>query len=147
MKESDITDEVIRLSKEIAKYWRMNPDKGSFVRIVTDEGEDRTHLVECAAYDKKEINDCFWLENGTDIEINDRWVIWFPIPSISDCLEKLRELVSGTHVVFVEYPKEGDCSVTFYCPDADMDEYIYLAKTPHEALLSALLEVLKEREK
>jgi len=89
MKQSDITPEAIRLSKEIAKYWRMEIYEGCWF---WDAEVGYLFMVH-------EVFDSTWVDDE------------YPIPSISDCLEKL-----------------GNC--------ADI-------KVVHEALLSALLEVVK----
>lgn len=114
MRESDITPEVIELAKEIAEIWRMEIYVGCWI-IHKDGGIP--HLVSTGVQ---------FYENEHQISI----------PSISDCLEKLREL-----------DIEPDISI-----DANGNTYLkyddplkmYLYDSCHEALLSALLEVLKK---
>ena len=75
MKEKDITPEVIKLSKEIAELYRMEIYKGCWVGWSSDDGLDLvTTELGVAFLNKSEKR------------------LWFPIPLISDCLEKLREL-------------------------------------------------------
>lgn len=72
MKKSDITKEVIRLSKEIAEVWRMEIYKGCW--IITPK-----RLLYLVTND----HELDWMSKEGYIHT--------PIPDIADCLRKLRE--------------------------------------------------------
>ena len=111
MKESDITPEVIKLSKEITRFWMMVSYEGGWVYYPA--------LKKLMLYKTYQ----------------GRVETWFPIPSISDCLEKLREKYKLLPQNWKDDLDEGFYNVLNY--------YISISKF-HEWLLSALLEVLKK---
>ena len=79
MNQQQITDEVKRLAKKIAEYWRMKPYRGCWIKT-PDElllFEPRDMFLDGVA---------LRFTNGNYSKD------WFPIFSIGDCLEKLLEL-------------------------------------------------------
>jgi hypothetical protein len=139
MKESEITPEIIQLSKEVAEYWRMEIEPGHWV------------YLECPDTDT-----VLWLVGATDIfkerelELESHGTrecaYIMPeeatlIPSISDCLEKLEGLF-GIIQIAINYPKKGGAVIVF---DDDCEGmHGFFGDTLHEALLSTLLEILKQ---
>ena len=129
MKKSDITEEVIRLSKEIAGYWRMEIYEGCWI-IAFDE-LIRFHPVHM----RLDGIGLKFLNGACDRN-------WFPIPSISDCLAKLKEM--GYMLKIKSYAKEW--LVELYEMDEN-EQVIYLdigRDSLHLALLSALLDVVQD---
>lgn len=128
MKRSDITPEIIRLSKEIAKYWRMEIYEGCWVRVA-----NKTRMV-------IGVQDEFYYTQDSFNWGHPQWTIkaGFPIPSISDCLEKLMELGIDSYEWVAL--KNGRWEVFTYENDVCVHRK---ASSFHEALLSALLEVLR----
>ena len=132
MNQQQITDEVKRLAKEIAKYWRMEIYKGCWVKI----GGKIQLVSNCN--NNYFYTGCNYVKN----QWTNRKGSGIPIPSISDCLEKLRELklryifhAWGLDKILVSLiDDEKGCVIV------DQVE----APTLHEALLSALLEVVKK---
>jgi len=136
MKESDITTPVIDKCKQLAEHWRMEIYEGCWVSVEhmgsTLEliiGSDKPRA------DGKDNRDLF--SGGNCI----------PIPTFSDCLDKLRELGCPLEIKPIKVQK-WKWRLTWGEP--------YKIKKPwggitnckdisalHEALLSALLEVLK----
>ena len=123
MKQSDITPEIIALSRKIAEYWRMEIYKGCW-------------------YCDIDIL-CLWHENY-EPDFPDEV---FPIPSISDCLEKLRALnlrvyISGLHY---KYPVNDEkwYSVSIHRLPYGEEIVFICIENFHEALLQALLAVLE----
>ena len=112
MREKDITPEVIRLSKAIAELWRMKIYVGCWVITLRE-----------VVYLIKSESEIEWIEEDHG---------GIPIPSISDCLEKLKELDSEwrTHQLVAVF-------------DGLLTYDIMTIQIFHEALLSALLEVLR----
>jgi len=122
MKKSDITQPIIDKCKQLAEHWRMEIYVGCW--IVTNFG---TKLI---------------IKHPTEIPHFRNRGDFTPIPSIWDCLEKLREL-GFKAIIHFDYP--GD--------EPMVDAFWFRAIPPllkshkkspsfHEALLSALLEVL-----
>ena len=135
MKESDITQPVIEKCKEIAKHWRMEIYVGCWIcliQIKRGKKKFNPELVDGKIFwIDKDTRQLYW---GSFGEIHKKEYI--PIPSISDCLEKLREL-----------EVEPDISIdangsTYLQYDDPLKMYLY--DSCHEALLSALLEVVKK---
>lgn len=152
MKESDITPEVIKLSKEIAKLWKLEIYRGCWYHNSRDgklhcwggsfsipSEELEFNLQEMLPKDKPE-----------PLRIT-------PIPSISDCVEKLRKLGWFIWQIWErgKEPKELSDWVIQITKAIESGEYVFgyrmkehckliEASTLHKALLSALLEVLKK---
>ena len=120
MKESDITPKVIELAKEIVKYWRMEIYEGCWITRAEASGHETT-LITARKLDEIE-------HYGFGAYIN---VGFFPVPSISDCLEKLREL--GWHTDYQPIPSY---LATTLIGQKNIQEL-------HEYLLYVLLKVLK----
>lgn len=144
MKQSDITPEVIRLSKELAEHWRMEIYEGCW--IARGMGRDLSGEYYYKAYQVT-----WLLHKGFQIidtvhGLQEAPIKYIPIPSISDCLKKLRE--------FSDYWRkleevEGNTEVThlvthFLCGYGFTKTQLALQEL-HKDLLSALLEVLKEQ--
>ncbi len=125
MKESDITQPVIDKCKQIAEYWRMEIYEGCW--IVLWNGQIK--LIDCES--KEDLDE----DGYSDKDLT-------PIPSISDCLEKLDEL---GWVVWVGNADDSEVKSPWVCHIYKIDEYKEenYGDNPLEALLSALLEVLK----
>ena len=133
MNQQQITDEVKRLAKEIAKYWRMEIYKGCWVKI----GGKIQLVSNCN--NNYFYTGCNYVKN----QWTNRKGSGIPIPDIGDCLEKLRELGgwwniivdinSGKEVFEWGNKKQGLGSI----PYKDDSDFYFL-------LLSALLAVLKE---
>jgi hypothetical protein len=125
MKKSDITQPVIDKCKQIAEYWRMEIYEGCWYVDI-----DLVRL-----WQLKEIP-------SFPSEV-------FSIPSISDCLEKLREgRWIAFHVYWGIFAKKFVVEIQHYPPTGTTSMIIkkhqHTSESLHEALLSALLEVLKE---
>ena len=123
MNKKHITPEIIKLSKEIAKYWRMEIYEGCWVlqgglvKLVYQKlGQFTRVIIECEKRDVLEGN-------------------LIPIPSISDCLEKLSGITTS-----IEKELLGLVTNLWRGYHTNIIEF-------HETLLSALLEVLKNGEK
>ena len=113
MKQSDITSEIIALSRKIAEYWRMEIYKGCW-------------------YCDIDIL-CLWHENY-EPDFPDEV---FPIPSISDCLEKLGQLGVGD----IELIQDVDKWTVYFFPKTATHATAMMGNSLHEALLQALLAV------
>lgn len=133
MKESDITSEIIVKAKEIVKYWRMEIYEGCWV-----VNQSKTWREVSSIKKEAVIRDEGAVLIYTKSQIRN-YELAVPIPSISDCLEKLRELEVGValqdHLFLMYAVGTWDSETSKFKPTAD-------ASTPLEALLSALLEVL-----
>ena len=110
MKESDITQPVIDKCKQISEHWRMEIYVGCWI---------------ICSYLKMDV---VVLHHGVSIYKGEL----IPIPSISDCLEKLRELRALS-----AFGGGATKAITAF-----LMGQITITKL-HESLLSALLEVLK----
>ena len=144
MKQSDITPGVIELSKELAEHWRMEIYRGCWI-ICKDT--NRPYLIEVVEeWENKDIS--YDLSEGDGIttepissfkEHIDEFFI--PIPSISDCLDKLRELGFKVRISEIRSDRPHVCKLY------DLDGFsvaTFTRNSTHEALLSALLEVVKK---
>ena len=85
MQEKDITTPIIDKCKELAKHWRMEIYEGCWVHL--EEWEEKIFLVTEVNGEDIEVSGFHWISTRGFFSGED-----FPIPSISDCLEKLREL-------------------------------------------------------
>jgi len=122
MKKQDITPKIINLAKRIAKYWRMEIYEGCWLFDVQNQ---RLTLAQISSQaDAKELG-------------------FIPIPSISDCLKKLREL--ELRYIFHKYNLRK-VSVSIIDNKARTILFQSRKNFPilHEALLNALLNVLKK---
>ena len=134
MKKQSITKEVIRLARKIAEYWRMEIYEGCWV-LRRGEVPDNPVLV-----DKEIIN----LLNDVGYGDEDITII----PSISDCEQKLVEL-GYEFMNLMRRPFKDPWMVKVWdaeSHDLDADtikRWDNKGETLHEALLSTLLEVLK----
>ena len=123
MKESQITPRVIKLSKEIAGHWRMEAYEGCWLFYVQNQQLTLAQISTQA--DVKELG-------------------FIPIPSISDCLEKLRELKWCIEISWIMEPR---VRLDYVQPKEESKTIKTTGDTLHEALLSALLEVLRKEKK
>ncbi len=123
MKESDITQPVIDKCKQITELWRMEIYKGCWVEINTN-----VYLVNRAESKIYQTGNTIW--NKKD---------GIPIPSISDCLEKLQE----RQEIMPEYynKKHFDRSLLNIFKNYIKGEFT--VEKVHYWLLTALLEVLR----
>lgn len=116
MKRSDITPKIIELSKEIAKYWKMEIYEGCWIYVAHE-----MFLIKIPSI------------------IKERNWNFIPIPSIADCLRKLRKLEQeGT----IQKGKTKHDEATN--PLLDYILGMTSLTELHEVLLFALLEVLKK---
>ena len=136
MNKKHITPEIIELSKKIAEYWRMEIYKG------------------CWVINKKGVYGVVILSQGDAVAVHAeadyvRYEEWnlkkkvTPIPSISDCLEKLRErpgFMSG-------YYKKKDFDNSLLNIFKNYIKGRFIVEEVHYWLLSALLRVLEKGEK
>ena len=131
MNKKHIMPEIIELSKELANYWRMPIYEGCWVCVIqVKKGGEK--------FNRKLIDGkTFWIDKDTrqlycwslgKIHEND----YFPIPSISDCISKLIELDPEWRTAAIVANFHG-----VLMGNIPLDEW-------HLALLSVLLEVLKE---
>jgi hypothetical protein len=133
MKAGGITPKIIDLSMEIAEKWRMEIYKGCWILrkfhrfSMNRQGETIEETWKpILIFDKQ-------YERDTDI----------PIPSLSDALEKIRQLVPGELLVDLQIPHTGKHALCLYALEEDHAEKVNLGNTSYEAVLTALLEVLK----
>lgn len=157
MKESDITPEIIAKAKEIAEHWRMEIYEGCYFAVESSkkddwEGIDAKIFTPPEIYMTKNIgggryygyaspeNGCgsVFSEDPHDYCLPDKW---FPIPSISDCLEKLREFAEENIQIFIDASLIWFVTINAFSKKSKVTE----SKNLHEALLTALLSVLKEQ--
>jgi len=126
MKEQDITPKVIELAKEIARHWRMEIYRGCWI-LTPDEFllfEPRDMFLDGVA---------LRFTNGNYSKE------WFSVPSISDCLEKLREHANENITIFIDTSMIWFVTLDMHTQKKKTNQ----SKSLHEALLFALLEVLK----
>ena len=142
MKQSDITPEIIALSKRIAEKWRMGVHKGSWWQRTAENYPDELILIP----------DEGSAELFNDISKHERLHHHgFPIPSISDCLEKLMEFNFNAYDWSSRICKKRKLSLTIFrdnfyeCDDGELVNHFleFEGTTLHEALLEALLTVLE----
>ena len=134
MKQSDITPESIKLSKQIAEFWRMEIYEGCWVSKKVRKLVTKDEKIIC-----KEI----WktrLYNGRTTIIKEGEC--FPIPSISDVLTRLQEL---DYILSIWQRGDKMFAVTASRPmgmgRSKTSESLYVA------LLQSLLSVLKGKTK
>jgi len=135
MKKQSITKEVIRLARKIAEYWRMEIYEGCWVYIRKKLRIIRNVYLDLGYY-----------FTGRD----EQWTIksGLPIPTISDCEQKLVEL-GYEFMNLMRRPFKDPWMVKVWdaeSHDLDADtikRWDNKGETLHEALLSTLLEVLK----
>ena len=136
------TKEEISLCKQVAEKYRRVVEEGDYLSFI-----DKTWLVYHTTGP--------WIsvisrgaKHAISTNLDDKNE-WFPLWTISDCLEFLRDKVSGAHLVTLEVSsKEGNdkCACCIFDPSAcDQKEYIFLGKTPLEACLKAVLALLWEK--
>ena len=116
MRKEEITQEIIEKAKELAEYWRMEIYEGCWVYDKLD------NVLDLVFGGRK-----YWFDRGFL-----KTETFIPIPSISDCLEKLRELKPKSPVrmkvsiAVLEYLMNKTTFAKFY-----------------KTTISAILEVLK----
>ena len=146
MKESDITERIKELAREIAKYWRMEIYVGTWVCYVDVNGGRIIDIAVSVVPDEKDSDGvAFWVNNGYS---NDEMDGYFGIPSIEDCLEKLRGLGAIFRLSYQKDLMKKNMEITDYFDGEHTVKEIFFRgywflNNPHEALLSALLEVVK----
>lgn len=140
MNPSSISPKIIELSKEIAKCWKMEMYEGCW--IYDDKNDELFMTVGKYMIDKRiEYDNKFQKPNHITFgDPSSKMRDCIPIPSISDALEKLREL--GWDIKIKHYQINSEWQVLVYLSNIIKSKDAY-APTEHEALLSALLEVLK----
>ncbi len=129
MKKPDITQPVIDKCKQIAEYWRMEIYEGSWIL----EAWHGMALVKWSPY---LVSDISLMPHRKNERI--------PIPSISDCLEKLRELNDIHFTIDSDARGWAVAIVHPFHPKFNAEIHDFEGDTLHEALLSALLAVLKK---
>jgi hypothetical protein len=117
MRKEQITPEVIELSKKIAEKWRMDIYPGCWYCYTNYSPEDFIRQ-----YPADKIYPMGDFDRIT------------PIPSIADCLQELKGKFRKLTIC-----NDGKCEIEYLLSDGS---YYCVENTPHEALLSALLEVL-----
>ncbi|GAG13768.1 unnamed protein product [marine sediment metagenome] len=150
MKQLNITLKVIELAKEIAEKWRMEIYEGCWYQYTSlgplDDKEETCLLLHS---DREPTS----VQKQLDAPKNDIFRgSYIPIPSISDCERKFTQLgwtIYRTiqHEQAIDHHELGDMwqVVVRRRWDENKKDWIeMMASTHHEALLSALLEVLKE---
>ena len=132
MKEQNIIPRVEELAGEIAKYWRMPIYKGCWIKI----GGKIQLVSNCN--NNYFYTGCNYVKN----QWTNRKGSGIPIPSISDCLEKLREL----KLRYIFHAWELDDILVSLIDDEKGDVIVDQMKATalHESLLSAVLAVLEE---
>jgi len=143
VKESDITPKIIEKSKELAEYWRMELAYGSWVAVHFSK-LGLAPLLFDGEWSSGVPSDSLYHEKTMELFQKDKW---FPIPSISDCLEKLRELSISIHLSDTARVNIEDVEYfngSYVVRGIKFRKYWFL-NNPHEALLSALLEVLNAK--
>ncbi len=136
MEESQITPEVIKLSKQIVEHWRIEIYGGCW--LTKDSKSALKTLALVTGTDKWRIY-FYELNWGNTSNHKNKMDEWFPIPSISDCLEKLRERSEFMPDYYNK--KHFDRSLLNIFKNYIKGEFT--VEKVHYWLLSALLEVLK----
>lgn len=147
MKESDITSEIIVKAKEIASLWRAEIYVGMGVAIFNASTSMLTEVGIIMELDKKD--ERIWVGK----ESKESWYYWnnleggwlIPIPSISDCLEKLIELGFKVDIETQALNQKKHWGVKTWGHYSKKARWFY-SKGLLEALLSALLEALEKQE-
>ena len=134
MEESDITQPVIDKCKQITEYWRMEIYEGCWVISQRKEWKNVSDIEM-----KADITDdsIVLIDNVSKVQIPS---LTIPIPSISDCLEKLREL---NYKYGIEYDHDGHW-IHIHGGKEEWYSANFDHQDAHIALLSALLEVLRK---
>ena len=147
MKREQITPEIIELSKKIAEKWRMDIYFGGWAIVLFERLGEQPILYNgewsCGAP-----SDSLYHEKTMKLYTQDKW---FPIPSMGDCLEKLRELgipvqIKDRRDRYAE-SRGWTHQLAFGHPNKKSAYKSWggvINGTLHLALLSALLEVLGE---
>ena len=141
MKQSDITERIIELSREIAKYWRMEIYEGCWIYDEVEErlvlfGKD-TQLI----LNGKLLTYSLLIKSDTTKELAQVTSgKFFPIPSISDALGKLRELDWCIEMTYICEPK---IELNYVKGGERFKQIKAEGNTLHETLLSALLKMMK----
>lgn len=142
MRKSDITDEVKRLSKEIAEYWRMEIYEGCWIRV-----GNKTRLILNIVEEYFFTNDYY---PGGNPQFKKK--SGFPIPSISDCERKLVEM-GYESMNLQRRPFKNPWMADIWDKEShDLEantikRWEDKGKTLHEICLSVLLKVLTWEEK
>lgn len=166
MKKQDITPKVIKLAKKIANHWRMEIYEGCWFAVVSSKKDD-WEGIDAKTYEKPLIYLAMNLNVGRYYGYADPFGgcgnvfsedphnyclpnEWYPIPSILDCLEKLRGLLFyGGLWMCGDYVEARFKKTIINKDDKDVGKIIYISprmhlKSPLVVLFSALLEALKE---
>ena len=142
MRKSDITTPIIDKCKELAKYWRMEIYEGCWVKA--SNGAIATVIY-------KERDPC--TADLLGYYIFDGAAMWYdlaplediiPIPSISDVLEKLKELGWRNYQFSIAENGRIEMHIIHVPFTFKKEDEIIVQGTPLEALLSALIKVMKE---
>lgn len=138
MRKEDITPEVIGLAKEISSYWRMEIYEGCWYQYTSlnplNDEEESCLLLNS---DREPISPQKQLDAPTNDIFRGKYI---PIPTIADCSDKLREL---GYKYLIEYDCDGHW-LRVYGGKEKYRSFEVDHQCEHEALLSALLSVLKE---
>lgn len=139
MKRENITPKIIELAKKIAEHWRMEyyPRCWTFFELPTDNkylgwcmDKYREHAGVIQIYLEK-TESFTWQKPDTVIFV----------PSISDCLEKLREFAEENIQIFIDMSLIWVVTINAF---SKKSRVFTESRNLHEALLQALLTVLKE---
>ena len=138
MRKSDVSQPVIDKCRELAEHWRMGIYEGCWVAraISGDLSGTREYKIYQVTW---LLHKGFQVINTTH-GLEDMPIEYYPIPSISDVLSKLKEM----KILDIELIQEGDFWTVWFFSDEEHPKG-KTCNTLHEALLSALLEILKGR--
>ena len=131
MKQSNITPKIIELSKQIAEHWRMKFYIGCWI-------EDDMKNLALIEKIERDISTAGYRDSNRWFSVDNPDIT--PIPSIEDCLERLRE--QGLYIRLI-VAIEGKVSVGKIGQQPFFETEVIWENEIHEALLTALLEVLK----
>jgi len=145
MKQQDITPKIIELAKAIAELWRMPIYVGCWMMVKGDDNWKITHKVDTGGFTLILFDSHWKLESGAlyHTDLPNAYREFFLIPDIGDCERKLLRLGFTYRT-----DRLLSCVVIqLYDPEDEGKPYgkEMQGVNTHEALLSALLEVLKEQ--
>ena len=136
MRKADITTPIIEKCEQLAKHWRMEIYEGCWVEVTIGR-KTVCHTVGYIGEDA-----LYRVNTGLALFHVARADELLPIPSISDCLEKLRELNWYPEMAWITEPR---VRIDYLCSGKSSQVIqIKQGDTLHEALLSALLEAVKK---
>jgi len=142
MKKLDITTPIIDKCKKLSQFWRMEIYEGCWgilpddnkIFLITEKIKGMSHNGFRAIYPT--------LPSFGKITLVASEYI--PIPSISDCLERLRELGWRNYQFSIAENGKIEMHIIHVPFTFKKEDEIIVQGTPLEALLSALIKVMKE---